>query len=247
MTEYTIIYFGYGTYSLNKESVRKIINDNGLVWNENKIKTDLPFEDILNVYKTFKIDDKIINDTNLIGRLGSVGIWNNSENAIKIIIFSKKDKDGSLPVLLIFKGDETSSFYKTFIKYCISLGCTISKVVEDDGKFKEVFRKRINIELISNLDNDEETKKVLIELFKLTIDHGYIKFSDSFLSKWKECINKYGNYRMSDLSLEIEKINESRKNKIGKIEIPVIKKCVDKEVVKNDNIIKHKFTIKKEL
>ena len=216
MTELINIFFNYGIYSLNKENIKKIISDNGLRWNENKVKLELSYEDILDIYKLFKIEDKIINDKTLKDRIGSVGMWNDLNNAVKIIIFSKKYDDEFPPVLLVFKGDETCSFYKTLIKYCVSLGCTISKIVELDGKFEEVFRKRINVELISALDNDEETKKMLINLFDFDISKSY--FSDSFVIKWKECIKNWGLQTVNDLKIEIEKSNEMKKNnKIEKL------------------------------
>jgi len=242
MTELTMIYFNYNIYNANKVKVKNIISKYGLSWQASKMKLGLPHEIILEAYKLFKIDDKISKDENLKGRSGSVGLWSNEKFSVKIIMFDKKTEDEHLPVLLVFKGIETSEFYHDLMAYCANLGCTISKIVEVDGKYEEIFRKRINIELVNDLNSVSGTKKVLCNMFDNHINNtGHGKFSDSFIAKWKECIKKYGNYTFRDLINEmIENEKKRMLIKTNDVENKIIK---DKEETRID--VKHKFKIKR--
>lgn len=240
MTELTIIYFDYNIYSPNKVKVKKIIKNYGLEWQESKMKLGLSNKVIIEAYTLFKIEDKIIKDQNLKERTGSVGLWSNDDFAVKIIMFDKKSEDEHLPVLLVFKGLEASEFYHELMAYCASLGCTISKIVEVEGKYEEIFRKRINIELVNDLNSVEGSKKVLCEMFDSNIanvSHGH--FTDEFITKWKECIQKYGKYTFKDFVKEMELKNEKEKEEnVTKVE-SIEKKS--NEVVNKT----HKFTIKR--
>ncbi len=245
MSEFTVIYFDYGVYSNNKIKVKKIMSDNGLKWNFKK-NLDLGPEEVLNNFEIFGRLDKISDDKLLNGRKGSQGVWESEENAIKAVMIEKKSEDEHLPVLMIFKGNETGEFYKKFIGYCIGLGCTIAKVVEEEGKFLKIFEKRVNIELVSRLDSVEGSKSVMKEMFLNRIDElsgiGY-KFSSSFIEGWKECISKYGFYTTKELYDEIEKNNELRRGSVDKVD-NVDKKIEKNNVTDNKNIVDNFYVIK---
>lgn len=206
--EFTIIYFDYGFYTENKSKIQKLRMLHGLKWNQSKVKIGIHYDEILSAYELFGMNDKIIKDENLKGRTGSVGIWENtvSDDAIKIIMFDKKNEDEHLPILLVYKGSE-EEFYKKLIELCVGLGCTLAKVVEIDGKFEELFKRKLNVELVEKLKNVELSKATMKENFINKIEefkrHGH-KFSDSFVAEWIKCIYKYGYYSMNDLLNEIK-------------------------------------------
>lgn len=222
---YTVIYFDYGIYHINKVKVKKMISKYGLAWNKYKIK-DLSIDDIMSVYKTFFMIDKIDDDDNLKDRSGALGVWEfaGSGEAVKIIMFNKKREDEHLPVLMVYKGrndeKEKSNFYNEFIRYILELGCEIKEVSGDVGAggvgsdifdFKVVSRKKINLEIVSNLDTVEGRKKVEKDMFfnriEMLMKAGYY-FSDTFIVGWINCIDKFGNYGVRDLYKEIEQKNK---------------------------------------
>src|SRR3970282_2115135 len=98
--DFTTIFFNYGVYSENKVRLKRMMNVNGFKWNNSKMKLGLSDDEIVNAFKFFKVDNRIIDDKNLIGRSGSVGVWEVGENAIKIIMLDKKNEEEHLPVLL---------------------------------------------------------------------------------------------------------------------------------------------------
>lgn len=205
--EFTTIYFDYSVYSQNKDRLKRMMNKFGFRWNASKMKLGLSNTQVVEVFKFFKVDNRINDDKNLVGRNGSGGVWEVGENAIKIIMFDKKSDDEHLPVLLVYKGTE-SDFYKGFIGECVKLGCEIGKIVESEKGMEEIFKKRINVDLIDRLNNVEASKEAMKINFINRVEQlkyiGYL-FSESFIKKWCELIDKYGYYTDKMLFTEIEK------------------------------------------
>jgi hypothetical protein len=203
--EFTTFYFDYNIYNSNKIKLKKIINNYGMKWNNGKMKLEISWDELLESFKFFKCDDKIISDKNLVGRTGSVGLWESSKEAVKIITIDKKDESEHLPVLLVHRGEE-GEFYKDFIKTCVPLGCEIGKIVETEEGFEVLFKKRINVDLVEKLGNIELNKDTMKENFMNKIEelkkHGH-EFSDDFVVGWIRCIYKYGYYSLNDLLAEI--------------------------------------------
>lgn len=240
MMEFTTIYFDYGIYSPNKVKLKKIISEYRLKWIPSKMKLGISNEELFKAFKFFKVDNRVVNDENLKGRNGSVGIWESSSEAIKIIMIDKKEDSEHLPVLLVYKGIETSEFYQKFIQACIKLGCEVGKIIETEKGMEEIFKKRINIDLVNKLDSVEGTKEVMKEMFQNQINSmsnvGHL-FSDDFIREWKKCIEKYANYTREMLYAEIRKVNDEKKiNKLHEDSVTVhvvnimqkeIKKAVD--------------------
>jgi hypothetical protein len=158
----------------------------------------MSYEVMVDIYKTFKIEDNIVGNVSIEGRSGSSGIWESPNNAIKIIVFDKsEDENIHLPVLLVYKGNE-SVFYKEFILACIEVGCEISKVVErEDGEYEQIFRKKKNVKMIKLLNDESASRKIMINNFinRITVmkDEG-ITYSNDFVKGWKALINELGTY-----------------------------------------------------
>ncbi len=257
MTEYTTIYFDYGIYHSKKVKVKKIISSYGLLWNHGKIK-DLSVDEMLKVFEVFKCGDKTKNDNNLRSRAGSSGVWKSGNNSVKIIMFNKVREDEHLPVLMIVKG-ESNIFYQKFIKYVVGLGCEVGKVVEsEDGKFEEIFKKKINVELVEKLNNVELIKESIKNNFLCHMEelkrHG-VGMSESFIKGWIDCIYKYGEYTFNMLIQEIEKKNKKidegisgvvgeKEVGISKFEIRIPERKDVKEIIKNEVVSTQKFKIR---
>lgn len=249
MTEFTVIYYDYGLYSSNKVKIKRIMSNHGLKWNASKY-VEHNIEETVNSFKIFGYIDKINNDDNLKNRTSSSGIWESSSEAIKAIMLEKRNEEEHLPVMLIFKGTEGSDFYTEFVNYCVKLGCWVSKVVQEDDKFTEIFKKRINIELVEKLNNIQLSKSSMKENFLNKISeykkHGH-DFSDTFINGWQDCIQKYGYYSLKDLLNEIEKKNEL-KNDVSKNEVQGknVAECQPSAMLSNNERVftKKKFTIK---
>ena len=205
--EFTTIFFGYGVYSQNKDRLKKMMSKDGFKWNASKMKLGVSSDVIVEAFKFFKCENRI--DDNLKGRGGSTGVWEVGDRAVKIIMFDKKSEDEHLPVLLVYKGTE-NEFYRSFISECIKLGCEIGKVVETEKGVEEIFKKRVNIELVTKLDSVEGSKEVMKEMFINRVNElkglGYF-FSENFIKGWKNCIDKYGLY--TDKMLYAEQQNNN--------------------------------------
>jgi hypothetical protein len=202
MTDLTVIFFDYNLYHNNKVKVKKIISDYNLKWDNRKVKICLDNLHLVEAYKTFCIYDKISSDTNLTGRMCSVGMWSNDLFAVKIIAFEKDNDTEHLPTLLVIKGEENNEFYRSLITYCVGIGCTISKIVEigSSGKYEEVFRRKLNVELMERLN----TVSGNLELLELDFNSNY---SRVFIDEWKRCIEKYGEYTLNNLTEEVKLLN----------------------------------------
>lgn len=213
MKEYTVIYFPNGLYFTNRNRLEKILNGNELVWNEMKVVKLSP-EDVLGVYIVFGYRDSIAGDVNLKRRSGSSEIWQKGSDCfVKGVFFEKRSEDEQLPVLMIIKECEGSKFYSDFIKYCIGIGCTLSKVAEDRGKFKEVFKKRtLDDNLVKRFINSENTKDTMKEIFlnRISQFNSIYKFDNGFIKEWLAMIEKHGKYYDKEL-YEKTKTDESEK------------------------------------
>lgn len=246
--EYTVIWFDYGLYNRNKRNLKKIRDEYGLVWNEGKI-TQLSWDEIIEAFKLFGMGDKISRDTELLERSGSAGVWQSDNNHVKIIMFEKKNEEEHLPVLMVYKGNE-GEFYKKYMGYCKDIGCEIAKIVDmGDGKFEEVFKKRINVELIGLLGDNVNIKEVLKKQFMVDIEFKReigIVFSDEFVKGWVECIDRWGLYTDKMLYEEISKKyggNKENENGNNVREESVSKGVsVEEKIVKTvDKKVKHKY------
>lgn len=198
-TKFTIIYLENGMYHTNKDSIKEIIRRYGLIWNDTKLRSGMSYDLMVDIYKTFKIEDNIVGDKSLVGRGGSSGIWESSTNAVKIIVFDKIVEDEHLPVLLVYKGDE-GAFYKEFVVKCISVGCEVSKVIEkegSDGEYEQIFRKKKNIEMMLLLNDSFASRKIMVDNFlgrmKAMEKVGEMS-SEEFIDGWKTLIMKHGTY-----------------------------------------------------
>jgi len=218
--DYTTIYFDYNIYSINKDNLKKIMFDNGLVFINNKVK-NYTWIELLEIFKYFKADDKIIENKDLLNRNGLTGLWENKNEAVKVVIFDEVlGKNDCLPVFMIYKRNELSNelnnelslFYKKFIGTCINLGCEIGKVVETENGTELIFKKKINVKFNDILDDDEKNKKILEELFMNKVNLFPGQYNSTFVEKWNECIKKYTNYTMKDFIKELEEKNTKRLN-----------------------------------
>lgn len=240
--DFTTVYFNYNVYTNNKIQLKKIISKHGLKWIPSKMKMGISWNEICEVAKFFKVEDRVIEDKNLVGRNGSTGMWESSSEAIKIFMFDKKVDSEHLPVLIVYKrnivSEKSSIFYNEFVSECIKLGCEIGKLIEDEGKLQLIFKKRVNIELAARLDTVEGSKEVVKEMFINRISElgniGY-KFSSSFIEGWKKCIDKYGIYTDKMLYDEFDNINKKREDE--KIKIDMIGTTVENKIIHNSNII----------
>lgn len=207
MNEYTIIYFDYEKYHKYKNKVKSIFSDYFLNWDWTK-RIHLKSDQIKNVYDTFKID---IHDE-LIDRNGSSGIWANKYNAVKMVAYEKLDKNEHLPVILIIKGGNTQ-FTKDVVEYCLKVvGCEVRKVEEnDEGSFDEIFKSKLNVKLLSFLNDEDKKKENIKRLFLLKVN--YLKdlgqdYSESFINKWLECIDKYGDGKKFNIINNVDDIDD---------------------------------------
>lgn len=212
MTEvFTVIFFNYNSYHDNKHRLDKIRNKYSVKWND--LKTiELNYEAILGIYSVFGYKDYIFNDNIVKGRKGISGIWETSDRtcAVKGIFFEKKNKEEHLPVLIVYKGIE-GVFYEEFIRYCIGIGCTISKVIEKNGKFEEMFKKKkLDSQTIERFLRFEGTKDVMMEMFVDKTFQLMNVFSNSFIEEWKRLIEKHGlrSDKMLYNTIENEDINK---------------------------------------
>lgn len=205
MNTYTTIYFDYNMYQPNKHKLENLRSEFGVLWNEKKRKDDVRYQEILDIFKLFKTENRIINDANLRNRRGAVGLWENRTNALKIIVFNPFANENP-PVLLVYKGNE-DEFYIDLIKMCINMGCEIGKLVEDENGIREVFKRKLSLEVIDKIQSSEESKETMKKLFDVRIyelqKHGYV-FNNLFIEEWIRCINCYGYYNNNNLITEIK-------------------------------------------
>lgn len=205
MNTYTTIYFDYNMYQPNKHKLENLRSEFGVLWNEKKRKDDVRYQEILDIFKLFKTENRIINDANLRNRRGAVGLWENRTNALKIIVFNPLANENP-PVLLVYKGNE-DEFYIDLIKMCINMGCEIGKLVEDENGIREVFKRKLSLEVIDKIQSSEESKETMKKLFDVRIyelqKHGYV-FNNLFIEEWIRCINCYGYYNNNNLITEIK-------------------------------------------
>jgi hypothetical protein len=199
--QFTLIFLEKGIYHENKDVLKEIIHRYGLIWNGGKVRSGLSYDVMVDIYKTFKIEDNLVGDKLVEGRSGSSGIWESPTNAVKIVVFDKSEDENLyvLPVLLIYKGDE-GAFYREFILKCIGVGSEISKVIEregSNGEFEQVFRKKKNIKMMMLLNDSFASRKIMVDNFhrrmKLMEKNGEL-FSNEFIEGWKGLIEKYGTY-----------------------------------------------------
>lgn len=205
-TTYTTIFFDYGTYLPNKHKLENLRIRFNVVWDERKMIENVSYNEIVGIYKLFKTENRIIDDEKLRERRGATGLWKNERCALKVIGFDSCG-DESLPILLIYRGDE-DEFYRTLVSMCINFGCEIGRLVENDTGIHEVFKKKLSYEVVEKL----KSKEVITELFDISIDelhkYGYI-FGNDFIEKWKKCIKDYGYFSDDDLKNEIINKNVS--------------------------------------
>lgn len=210
MNTYTTVFFENGIYQPNKHKLQNLRSRFNIVWDESKLQENVPYGEILNIYSLFKVSNRIVNDVSLKDRKGAIGLWKNDECALKIIVFDAYEGE-SLPVLMVYKGDEECEFYRVMMKMCIDLGCEIGRLEEDENGIREVFKRKLNKDVVDKLRSAEESKEVMSELFDVKINElvgiGY-KFSDLFISEWKENIKGLGYYSDNDLKDDIEELNE---------------------------------------
>ncbi len=210
MNTYTTIFFDYGMYQSHKHKLHNLIVLHNVVLDEQKIQNNVPYQEIVDIYKLFKTENRILNDENLRGRNGATGLWRNETSTLKIIAFDIKEVNESPPVLLVHKGEE-NSFYITLVKMCINLGCEIGKLEEDENGIREIFKRKLSLSVIEKIRNVEESKEIIKELFDVKIEElqklGY-RFSDSFIKQWESCINTYGYYSINNLNKEIGERNK---------------------------------------
>ena len=179
-------------YHKHKRKMKSnIISKYGLVWNPGKVKF-LNADKIKEVYDIFHV----IYNNDMNGRDGKSGVWQNKFDIIKIVMFDKLSKDEHLPVLLIIKGDEVSQFYKELCDYCLNVvGCEIKKFTEtESGEIDEVFSKKVNTGLVKCLNDKKGRCEVIKKNFLIKIEclkEININFSDNFVNKWNNCIDKY--------------------------------------------------------
>lgn len=211
MNSFTTIFFPINTYQSNKHKLQNLRIRFGVNWNDKKIKENIPYNDILNVYKLFKSENQIINDESLKNRQGATGLWSSETDSLKIIVFNEIDEKESHPVLMIYRGCE-EEFYRTLVKMCADIGCVIGKLVEDEnGNLIEVFKKQRSIEEVERIRSLESSKNVIKELFNNRISelkNFNCNLSDEFVRKWEKCIEAFGYYDIRNLLNEIGNNNE---------------------------------------
>lgn len=211
-------------YHDNKDKLKGIIHKYGLIWNSGKVRSGMSYDVMVDIYKTFKIEDDILGDSLVEGRGGSSGIWESPTNAVKIIVFDKSDDENlHLPVLLVYKGDE-GAFYKEFIVGCIGIGGEISKVIEReglDGEYEQVFRKKKNIKMMLLLNDEFASRKIMVDNFlrrmKSKEKVGELSSSE-FIEGWKGLIEKYGTYTdkmLFDNFININNVDNNVENEIS--------------------------------
>ncbi len=209
MNTYTTIYFDYNMYQPNKHKLESLRSQFGVVWNEKKTQDNVSYQEILNIFKLFKTENRIINDINLRNRKGATGLWENGISALKIIVFDSFANENP-PVLLIYKGNE-GEFYIALIKMCINMGCEIGRLIEDESGIHEVFKRKLSFELVEKIKSTEESKEIMKDLFDMRVSelrkHVYV-FNNLFIEEWKRCIDSYGYYNINSLMMEIKNINE---------------------------------------
>lgn len=186
--EYTIIVLS--KWSVHGNDVKEIFHNHNLKWNPEKIvklnNSDL--KETLNKFQLTLLDFNI-NENDV----GSSGVWENDNNAIKIIRIENNDD-----VILIYKNISTDTedkkiedkesttenkLYVDFIKKCKDISSIIRKIVDD----KITFEKRINIDLFEKLNDVNEEKKMKIKNFIIRTET-LGGFSEKFKKKWIKCI-----------------------------------------------------------
>ena len=189
MTEYTIsiIY----DWSIHKNEIKKLLQDNYLIWNSSKLK-DLTNDELKDELKKFKIDTEFDIPKNITGSSGIYEDLNeNKSETILIKMIRMLNTDIILDVkytlnidnmILIYKGIH-GEFYKELFTLCKNLGCLVIKIVDDEI----VFKNKINIELIKNINNIESEKNIKIQNFKIKSELLDL-YSDDFKNKWIELL-----------------------------------------------------------
>jgi hypothetical protein len=196
--QFTLIFFENGMYYVNRELLKEIISKYGLAWNVAKLRSRMSYTVMEDIYKVFKIEDLVIDSEIVKGRSGSSGIWESPTNAVKIIVFDKaEDENLELPVLMVYKGDE-SAFYKEFLLKCIEMGCEISKVIEkEDGEYEQIFRKKKNVKMMKLLNDELAIRQIIINNFcgriKAMKRVGAV-YSNDFIEGWVALISERGTY-----------------------------------------------------
>ena len=178
MVEYTAIFLY--EWSKHGDDIKKVFHDNKLNWNQTKLNK-LSNEDLLNEYKKFKvINDFKINKL----MIGSSGIYENKDSTIMIKVIKIENNDN---MLLVYKGIE-EKFYIDFIKKCRDIGCLVLKIIDNEV----IFKKRLNVKLINEINDEQGEKNVKVRNFvektKILEIFGEI-YSDDFKNKWVEFIN----------------------------------------------------------
>lgn len=202
MNVYTTIFFDWNLYQPNKSSIKDLRTKFNIQSNEKKVKENVPYNEILGIYKVFKSENRIINDKNLRNRKGATGIWSGERDTLKIVAFDPVDEKESPPILAIYRGME-ETFYKELLKVCIGIGCEIGKLEEDDkSEIKVIFKKQLSLEDIERRKNLDEVKIELEKEFNIRTNElkniGY-ELSDIFFQEWESCINTYGYYDIRKL------------------------------------------------
>ena len=189
MTEYTIsiIY----DWSIHKNEIKKLLQDNYLIWNSSKLK-NLTNDELKDELKKFKIDTEFDIPKNITGSSGIYEDLNENKNeTILIKMIRMLNTDIILDVkytlnidnmILIYKGI-CGEFYKELFILCKNLGCLVIKIVDDEI----VFKNKINIELIKNINNIESEKNIKIQNFKIKSELLDL-YSDDFKNKWIELL-----------------------------------------------------------
>ncbi len=212
MNSYTTIFFPYGLYQPNKHKLQNLRTRFSINWNVKKVKENVPYIEIIDIYRLFKLESLIINDLNLRNRCGATGLWSNETNTLKIIVFNTTNENDYPPCLMIYRGEE-KEFYKALVMMCINIGCLMGGLVEDEkGNLVQVFKRQLGAEEVHRLKDLEESKSSINEEFNARIEE--LKkmncgLSDEFILLWKEMINKHGYYNIRNLLNEMSDKQEN--------------------------------------
>lgn len=166
MGKYTVVLV-YG-WSKHGAGIKDIFKNHRVKWNSGK-KKDLKKDEILDIYKRFKVDD-------FIGVLsdGKSGIWENTDCAVKIVI---KDDTG---LLIYKKKNEKDKAWKDFVQYSKDSGSLVQFIEEGEV----VFRDRVNVELINMMNDKSGERDVSIKNFMIKSD----RYGSRFKEGWINCI-----------------------------------------------------------
>ncbi|MDD3474411.1 MAG: hypothetical protein PHP08_00725 [Candidatus Dojkabacteria bacterium] len=206
MNSYTTIFFEWNMYQLNKHKLQNLRTRFNVIWNDKKLTEDVPYNEIVGIYKIFKCENRVINDTNIRNRKGATGLWSNDVDALKVVVFDTINVNESPPVLMIYKGEE-GEFYRVLVKMCADIGCEIGKLIEDRNGLQVIFKRQLSIGEVKRIRDSEDSKVTLEKEFRnriLELKNVNVELGDEFIEEWKRCIQEYGYYNVRNLTNEIK-------------------------------------------